>query len=350
MNLKLTVLTQFLTLFFLLQVASYQSFAQQFESPVAYLDFMNKQQEEILKDYMSYNFAMANNKSARKIENRRKELIQTLVGSKNRIAAMPAYNNDPALRDSLVSYMEKTLHVYNDDLGKVVDLEEVAEQSYDGMEAYFKAQDLANDKLHEANSFVNEQWKKFAKKNNINLVDSESELGKRLEKASAVNKYQRELFLIKFKCSNQERYLIEAFNTKDINAIEQNKNNLAKYAEENLKKLTTVKSFDNDGSLIAVCKEMLLFYQSETKTQIPVMLDFIVKEDNFNKIKKAFEAKKESERTQTDVDTYNKAVNDMNTSVQKYNAANKTLNEKRKMLFDKWEKASNKFLATHTPK
>lgn len=324
--------------------------AQQFQSAGDYLNFMNNQQIEILKASMSYNSAINHNKSARKVENRRKELLQTIAAAKQKVQAMAPYKGDQALRDSLAKYYEMTYHVYNDDYGQIVDLEEVSEQSYDKMEAYFKAQDLAGDKLDEANSFVNEQWKTFAQRNKINLIDTKDDLSKKIEATGKVNKYHREIFLIMFKSSNQEKYMIEAMNNKDINALEQNKNNLAKYADEGLKKLATVKPLAGDYSLSNVCKQILMFYQAECKTFVPLKLDYLVKEDNFNKMKKAFDLKNESERTKEDIDAYNKVVNELNAAVNKSNAVNKTNNEKRKTLMDSWNNTSKTFLDKHTPK
>ena len=324
--------------------------AQQFASAGEYLDFLTSRHKAIMENFMSYTSAAAHNKSARKIESRRKELIQTVANSRKEIAAINGFNNDKALRDSTVSFLTMTYHVLNDDYGKIVDLEEVAEQSYDAMEAYFLAQDLADEKIDKANENMNMELKVFAEKNNINLISSDDDFGKKVKQVGRVNEYYRQLFLIRFKCQHQEGYMVEAMNKKDINAIEQNKNILAQYADENLKKLATIKSFDNDASLVNVCKQILMFYQNESKVQMNIMLDYFIKEDNFNKIKKAFEQKKESERTKADLDNYNKAVKDMNAAVSKFNATNKMLNEKRSDLSDSWSKTVSKFLDTHTPK
>jgi hypothetical protein len=52
---------------------------------------------------------------------------------------------------------------------------------------------------------------------------------------------------------------------------------------------------------------------------MPKLTDFFVREEEFNKLKKAFETKDPSSRTQSDVDTYNKAVKDMNSSINAFN-------------------------------
>ena len=55
-------------------------------------------------------------------------------------------------------------------------------------------------------------------------------------------------------------------------------------------------------------------------------------------------------RTKADVDGYNKAVNDMNAGVGKYNTTNDKLNSDRSKLIDGWNKAAQSFTDKHVPK
>ena len=50
-------------------------------------------------------------------------------------------------RDSVVRYLELSYAVLNNDYAKIMDMEEISEQSYDAMEAYMLAQQIANDKM-----------------------------------------------------------------------------------------------------------------------------------------------------------------------------------------------------------
>ena len=82
---------------------------------------------------------------------------------------------------------------------------------------------------------------------------------------------------------------------------------------------------------------------------VPGITTFVLASDNFEKVKHSFDAKPERERTKQDVDQYNKAVNDMNVGVSRYNAANKNLYENSKSLLDLWQKADKDFSDEHTP-
>ena len=73
-----------------------------------------------------------------------------------------------------------------------------------------------------------------------------------------------------------------------------------------------------------------------------------MKNENYVKIKDAFESIKQSKRTQADVDKYNKAGQDLNAAGAKYNEMNNKYNAERAELINKWNKTVSGFLDTHT--
>jgi hypothetical protein len=311
---------------------------------------MGGHHREITKDMMSYTSAVAHGKSARKIENRRKELLQTVTDARRKIGAMPAFKGDKSLRDSTARFLMAYFHILNDDYGKIVNMEEVAEQSYDAMEAYMLAQELANAKIDDAGNRLQAMEKQFAAAHGINLIESSDELSKKSAEASKVNEYHRVVYLIFFKSYKQEMYMLDAVDKKNINAIEQNKNTLEKYAGENIDRLVSLPAYKGDPSLLRACRELQEFYRIECREKMSVLTSFYLKEENFQKIKKAFEAKREKDRTKADVDGYNNALNEVNKAIAEFNKTNKQLFETRKQLIEGWNKASQQFLDKHVPK
>jgi hypothetical protein len=242
-----------------------------------------------------------------------------------------------------------TYHILNDDYGKIVNLEEVAEQSYDAMEAYFLAQDLANEKSNQSFEILRMVQANFAYTHGVVLTDgNKDQLQRKIELNNLVSNYHRTLYLLFFKSYKQESYLLEALKNKDINAIEQNNNTLIKYTEEALAKLDTMKAFRNDRSLVAACKQIQEFYRSECK-ETEALVDFFIKEENFKKMKSAMDAKKASEKTKAEIDMYNQAVADLNKAVNHFNNLNSRLHNSRNKSLDHWNKISNAFLDKHTP-
>jgi K+/H+ antiporter YhaU regulatory subunit KhtT len=332
----------------LLALLSTQANAQTFATAGEYMSFIGKHNQEITKDYLSYTSTVAHSKRARKIENRRKALLQSVNDASKKIAAMPPYNGDKSYRDSTAAFLKLTYHVLNDDYDKILNLEEVAEQSYDAMEAYLLAQDLAQEKSNQAQERLRLVQKAFAATHNVNLIESSGELEKKMELNNQISAYHRVVYLMFFKSFKQEMYLLDAFQKKDINAIEQNNNTLVKYTEESLARLDTMKAFRNDRSLVNACKQAQEFYKSETK-ETAALVDFMIKDEEFQKIKKAMDAKKPAERTQADVDQFNKAVNEMNKAANTYNSINARLNTNRNKSLENWNKIAQAFLDKHTP-
>ena len=62
------------------------------------------------------------------------------------ISGLPAFNGDKEYRDTAVSFMKLYYNVLNEDYAKIINLEEISEQSYDDMEAYMMAQEKVERK------------------------------------------------------------------------------------------------------------------------------------------------------------------------------------------------------------
>jgi len=315
-----------------------------------YMTSIENEYKEIVKDTWSYVCAVAHGKSARKVEKRRKNLMQTNMEAQRNIRRMRAYEDSGELRDSVVSFLRLSYDILNEDYAKIVDMEEIAEQSYDMMEAYLMAQDLANDKLEHANKMLIEQQEVFAERYNINLVEGKSRIGQKMQKAKEVIRYYNVVYLVFYKSYKQEGYLLEALEKRDVNALEQNKNALISCTEEGLAKLDTMSGYRGDKTVIASCRKMLEFLNKEATDKVPGMIDFYLLNEKFEKMKAAFEAKRESDRTQEDIDKYNESVTELNNGADKFNETNQKLFDERDGLFKNWNKTVQSFMDEHVPK
>ena len=333
---------------FLLGFSLYSS-TQSFDNAGQYIEYINTANSTLTAKYLAYLSAVSHGKSARKVEKRRIEVVNSINDTKYSVMGMPPWKGDKTLKDTTVAYLKILNSVFNDDYGKIVNMEEIAEQSYDGMEAYMLAQEKAYEKLDEASKKQQEMQKKFAAKNNVNLIEASSELDTKSKTANQVLKHSNDVYLVFFKSYKQEGYLIEAMNQKKLVSMEQNINSLEKFAEEGLGKLKNLKGYNNDASLIAACRNMLNFYKTES-VKSATLEDFFLKEENFNKIKKQFENKPSGKRTKQEIDEYNKAVNDMNAGSKAFNATNDNLNKERTSALNDWNKTYNKYLDEYMPK
>jgi hypothetical protein len=323
--------------------------AQDLSNPGDYMTAFSKIQSEMNASYLAYLSQAAHGRRARKLEKMRAKLLETITDCRYKTSALPIFKGDNSLRKESMDYMMLVYNVFNDDYRKIVNMEEIAEQSFDEMEAYLLLQEKTSEKLKEASGKVNDAFDVFAKKNNVNVIDEKSELSKKMDEAGGLNHYINKVYLIFFKCNWQDGKLTEAINNKKLNDIEQARNALIRYANEGLAALDTLKPFKGDLSLANACKRAITFYKKNAEQEIPKQTDFLLKQENFEKIKKAFEAKPPRDRTKEDVDAYNKAVKEMNAAVSISNQAGSRGNEGRTQVINNWSEVEKNFGDTHMP-
>lgn len=323
--------------------------AQAFETPVQYMEHIGKANQALTEKYLLYLSGMSHGKSARKVEKRRLEVLKAINDTRFDIMGMPPFKGDRTLKDTTVAYLKILNSVFNEDYGKIVNMEEIAEQSYDLMEAYMLAQEKANEKLQDASRRQGEMQKQFAAKHNITLIDGgETASEAKMKVANEVMKHYDDVYLVFFKVNKQEGYLMEAVNQKNVNSIEQNINSLQNLSAQGLEKLKALNGYNKDASLIIACRNMLNFYNDEAK-EGSALTDFFLKEENFTKLKKQFDTKRGAKRTQQDIDEFNKAVDDINKASDKFNTVNNGLNKQRDKTLNGWNNAVKKYLDEYIP-
>ena len=141
-------LSVFATLFLLLSISL--SAQPTGDSPVDHMNYLNQLEENLSKKYLSYMSEVAHGNRARKMEKRRIELLNSVNEAIQAATKLRPYKGDPSLRDAFKEYWMVLNTIFKEDYHKIVDMEEVAEQSYDEMEAYLLIQEKAGQKLHEA--------------------------------------------------------------------------------------------------------------------------------------------------------------------------------------------------------
>lgn len=345
------IATKSVLLLLLVFLLTRETKAQTFTSAVEYLNYIGTEYSKITKERWDYVKAMGHQKRDKVIDKKRSDLLVAIADSKRIISRMPPYNKNSALRDTIISAMRISQIVINQDYAKIMNMEEIAEQSYDNMEAYMLAKEKAGDKLTESSERVQDELDRFYVENNITIKEGsdESKMGKRMREAGEVFSYDHKVYLLFFKPYKQDGYLVEAMNKGDINSIEQNRNALLNYSLDGREKLKECLSFKGDETLSTACREMMSFYINEAEKQIPIQIEYYTAKDKFEKVKKSFDLIKPNARTQKDIDTYNNAINEYNASLKKFNETNKKLNDSRGKALDNWNKKRNDFFQNHMP-
>jgi hypothetical protein len=316
----------------------------------AYITAINTAENGMNRSYMSYISAAAHSSRKRKIDKMREQAVQSILVCQSTILGLSPYNGDNSLRQSSLNFVQLCYKIFNEDYAHIVNMEEIAVQSYDDMHAYLLLQEATDDTLKAANLRMTNAVNSFAGKYGVMLSQGKkTELNEKMEATNKLGKYRNKIYLLFFKCNWEDGQLTLACNQKDLPKIAKFREALGKYAIEGLAVLDTMKGFDNDLALAQACKQALTFYKTQAETNVPAITDFFAKEQNFLKLKTAMEAKAANQRTQQDVDTFNKAVSDINASSNSFNQLNNDLNNSRNELMNNWTNTEKQFLDAHTP-
>jgi hypothetical protein len=321
--------------------------AQNLDNPGDYMTALVKARGDMDAKYMQYMSAAAHGRRARKVEKLRQEVLDNITNSRYKTTDLPIYKGDNSLRQSSIDYIQLCYIIFSQDYQKIVNMEELAEQSVDEMQAYMLLQEKVDEKLHEGYTILDKAALDFAAKYNVTLIAEQSPLGAKLEETGKVNTYSSTLYLIFFKCNWEDNQMVKAMNAQKVNDAEQARNALLNYANEGLKTLDTLKPFEGDPSLINACKHALTFYKQAAEIDMPKLTDYYVKKEEFDKLKKDFDAG--SNHSQTDVNTFNKAVKDINNAVNAFNQTNNKVNNGRNQAVNEWTNAEKDFQDQHTP-
>jgi len=323
---------------------SLRGYAQAIENAGDYMTAMTNAQVEMDQKYMAYVSASAHSRRAKKIEKLRTQALESIDNAKFKTIDLPKYKGDNSLRQASIDYIQFCYRIFNEDYSKIVNMEEIAEQSVDQMQAFLLLEEKASEKLQEASANLSKAEKDFAGKYNVNLVDTKNELSDKMGTAGKVNRYCDKLYIVFFKCNWEDGQLFNALNAHKLNDAEQARNSLIGFANEGLESLKTdsLRSFQGTPTLSASCRDALQFYKNMAQNDIPKLMDFYLKEENFDKIKKSLDAKG-SNKTKEDVDQFNKAVKDINASVNSFNQLNQDLNKRRQEVVENWEKGEKAF-------
>jgi hypothetical protein len=317
------------------------------DHPGQYMDAIAKAHIDMDKQYMAYTSAAAHGRRARKVEKLRKQVLTAIDKSEDYTINLPYYKGDNSLRQASIDYIKMCYSIFNEDYEKIVNMEEIAEQSVDEMEAYILMKEKTDLKLKQAGASLHAATVAFAAKYNVNLVEGNDELGDKMAVAAKLHHYHNIIFIVFFKCNWEDNALTKAINDKKLNDAEQARTALIKYCNEGLAVLDTCKGFEGDMALVNSCKSSLKFYKKMAETNVPKVTDFFVKEENFQKLKKNLDGK--SSPSKDEIDTFNKAVNDFNVAVNVYNQNNQEMNTSRNEMLAEWDKAGTEFYDTHMP-
>jgi len=324
--------------------------AQSQKDPADYMTYIGDRYAELSIDFYKYMSIVAHSHNARKIDKKRQQLLQTSWDTYTKVRTMPTFRGDRALRDTAATYLRISHRVLKEDYDKILNMEVIAERSYDDMEAYIMAQKAARNKLDIANVRMLAEQKKFAAKYHLQLTDREDELYDRMRQTNLVLSYLNQVYLTFFKSHKQEIYLLESLADKDEQGVLQNQEMLKAYVISGNKHLEVLGAFNGDASLKNACIQMNEFYMRECSKEVDIMLKYLQTEKEFEREKIFFDQLPAEQRNEENVNAYNTGVRAFNDIAVQFNQNNLQLHEERTLLTSKWQIAYEHFLSQHIPR
>ena len=321
--------------------------AQNLDNPGDYVTAVFNARGDMDAKYMQYLSAAAHGRRARKIEKLRQEVLDDINNCRYKTTDLPQYKGDNSLRKASIDYIQLCYRVFDEDYKKIVNIEEIAEQSVDEMQAYLLLQEKVNEKLKEGSADLQKTTHEFAAKYNVQLTEGKTALTEKMETASKLNTYINHVYLAFFKCNWEDGQMVKAMNDKKISDVEQARSALSGFVTEGLKSLDTLKAFEGDPSLSSSCRQVLTFYKSLADNDMPKLTEFYVKQEDFAKLKKTFDGN--SNHTKEEVDNYNKTIKDINGSTNTFNQLNNKVNNGRTQALNNWQETEKKFADDHMP-
>lgn len=320
----------------------------QITDPLEYMEKISKDQDGISKDMWAYTRAASKGRNARKLDKKRQELIRTYYLAKNRVTQMPAFKKDPSYKAAMAQFYNLSQTILKREYGKIMDLEAIAEDSYDLMEAYLRTKELADLKLDSAFVNLKTAQKDFADKHNIKLIEGTSRIGNKLRRANEVNGYTNDCYLVFFKTQHQEGYMLKAMESNKVGEIEQSRLKLAEYANQGKVRLKEIGAFESDFSLAKAVDNMLNFYLSESN-RIEKLMDFYFLKEDMERSNSYIQSKKQSQLTNEDIDKHNSLINKYNASVNNFNNETQVMNDLRAKNIEKYQKVNDTFDKMYMP-
>jgi hypothetical protein len=295
-------------------------------------------------DYMQ---SITKMRRARAVERKRQELLKVIQENRDFFKNSGPFQGDSTLKSELIRYLDLVYIVLKQDFDKILDMEDIAAQSYDQAEAHQLALDLAVGKMRASFDVLKKADNDFFKKYRIAIKDEKDELVLKMEKANKAIDYFNDIHRIFYKANKEEFYAKEAIEHKDVAGLEQHAMTLVSFSEEGLKQLKEKKGYEGDDELILDATKLLEFYRNEGLVTCQANVDFNLKSDNVMDAGKKFRSIKEGDRKKEDVDRYNEAVNSYNKAVKEINKINKDSYKTHNKLLKLWNKQTEKFFKKH---
>ncbi len=311
------------------------------DNPGDYMTELASNYDQINKDTWDYVRQTSRDRGANRVEKKRTELAQTLRTAKYEAGKVKSYLGDNSLKLAYVNYLNLTYLLINDNYKQIVDMERIAEESYDDMEAYLQMKEQVNAKMDSASEVLNRAQTEFANKYAIRLTSDDSRISKKLNAYGRLNSYYNKVYLLFYKSYFYEGKMLNAIALDNIGDMEQYRQTLEITSKEGMEAMVKIAAFNGNEDFKNACYKMLEFYYGEAVRYMPGQIEFFSTKDRMDTMAKNFQSKKKP--SQQEVKEYNDMIVEYNSSIAGFNETNEYLNKYRSKRHEALNKAIEDF-------
>ncbi len=250
-----------------------------FNNPGDYNNFIMKEVITTVQKNFEYISLSIHSDDYEQLEKKRKEVVEEIADAKTHVREMPPLEGDTKLRDEAVEVLDEYKSAFELDFKSILSLKRKSKDSYEAMDAYFTAQDKAEEKVNKATRQLRKAQRIYAEKNNMKVVDSKSDdvLEKKMNKIIEVNDYWRSLFLIYFKVSKQYDKMWDALSEQKAGPLNQQRDLTIKLIDQILPELKAKPDFQGDLEFRDQTINMVEYYQQVAQIDFGKIIDVLNK-------------------------------------------------------------------------
>ncbi len=248
-------------------------------NPGDYNNFIMKEVITIVQENFEYISLSIHSDDYDQLEKKRKEVVEGIANAKTHVREMPPLEGDTKLRDEAVDVLNEYKTAFELDFKSILSLKRKSKDSYEAMEAYFTAQDRAEEKVNKATRQLRKAQRVYAEKNSMKVVDSKSDdvLEKKMNKIIEVNDYWRSIFLTYFKVSKQYDKMWDALSEQKANPLSHQCDLTVKLIDQVLPELKAKPDFHGDSEFRDQTVNMIEYYRQVAQIDFGKIIDVLNK-------------------------------------------------------------------------
>lgn len=268
------------------------------KNPGDYNNYIMKEMTEAVRKNFEYISFTVHSEAYDLMEGKRGEVIDQIKTSKEKISQMPAFEGDTHLRDAALNALDEYENAFALDYKEIIGLKKKSKDSYEAMEAYFKAEDRAEDKVNKATIQLRKAQQSYASKNNMSIAESKSHdaLEEKMQNVKEVNAYWRDIFITYFKVSKEYDRMWDVLEDQKAGPLENQRHAVEKITQQTLEELHKKSAYKGDREFLDQTIGIIEYYQKTAEVDFAQIVELL----------------KKKVLTQEDVDTVNSIINKCN--------------------------------------